>query len=125
MGLDMYLLKDFKETDEDYKKEAYWRKANAIHNWFVNNVQNGVDDCGYYVVPKDQLEKLLEIVKEVLADHSKAKKLLPTTAGFFFGSTDYDEWYFKDLEDTKAQVTKTLEHMAVDPNSTYKYHSSW
>ena len=25
-----------------------WRKANAIHNWFVQNVQKGVDDCGVY-----------------------------------------------------------------------------
>ena len=108
MGLDMYLLKDFKETDGDYNKEAYWRKANAIHNWFVKNVQNGEDDCGYYEVTHDQLEKLLRVVEDVLTDHSKASVLLPSTAGFFFGSTDYDKWYFEDLELTKTQVTKVL-----------------
>jgi hypothetical protein len=24
---------------------ACWRKANAIHQWFVGNVQRGKDDC--------------------------------------------------------------------------------
>ena len=24
---------------------GYWRKANAIHKWFVDNVQDGNDDC--------------------------------------------------------------------------------
>ncbi len=24
---------------------GYWRKANAIHNWFVQHVQDGKDEC--------------------------------------------------------------------------------
>jgi hypothetical protein len=24
---------------------GYWRKANAIHGWFINNVADGVDEC--------------------------------------------------------------------------------
>ena len=27
---------------------GYWRKANAIHQWFVDNVQDGEDDCDYH-----------------------------------------------------------------------------
>ena len=42
-----------------------WRKANQIHNWFVENVQNGKDDCGTYEVSKEQLETLLDICKNV------------------------------------------------------------
>lgn len=45
---------------------GYWRKANQIHNWFVNNVQNGYDDCEYYEATKLQLEELLEICKMVV-----------------------------------------------------------
>jgi hypothetical protein len=45
---------------------GYWRKANAIHLWFVKNVQNGVDDCGEYYVSKDQLQDLLDTVNTVL-----------------------------------------------------------
>ena len=29
---------------------GYWRKANQIHNWFVENVQGGEDDCKKYYV---------------------------------------------------------------------------
>jgi len=45
---------------------AYWRKANAIHSWFVKNVQGGVDDCGTYDVTKGQLFELFELVTTVL-----------------------------------------------------------
>lgn len=44
-----------------------WRKANQIHQWFVNNVQDGNDDCGTYEVGEEQLLTLLNICKEVLS----------------------------------------------------------
>lgn len=49
-----------------FEEVGYWRKANAIHKWFVENVQNGEDDCGRYEVSKEQLEELLDVCKEVL-----------------------------------------------------------
>ena len=52
---------------------GYWRKANAIHKWFVDNVQNGEDDCKKYRVSKEQLEELLGVVNKVL-DNSKLVK---------------------------------------------------
>ena len=51
---------------------GYWRKANQIHNWFVNNVQNGNDNCGTYYVGVEQLEELSENCKAVLADYGLA-----------------------------------------------------
>lgn len=100
---------------------GYWRKANQIHAWFVANVQNGEDDCREYHVERTGLNALLEIVNDVLADNSKAGELLPSQSGFFFGSTDYDEWYFKDLERTKA----ILEQALSESNGDYYYDSSW
>ena len=47
---------------------GYWRKANQIHNWFVENVQDGLDDCGTYEVTKAQLINLLNVCKEVKAN---------------------------------------------------------
>ena len=44
---------------------GYWRKANAIHKWFVDNVQDGNDDCKEYSVSMEDLEKLLELCKLV------------------------------------------------------------
>lgn len=45
---------------------AYWRKANAIHKWFVDNVQNENDDCNYYLVTKEDIQALNEVVNEVI-----------------------------------------------------------
>ena len=55
------------DTDHEYghksiiEEVGYWRKANAIHKWFVDNIQDGEDDCGYYEVAPEQLEELLNI----------------------------------------------------------------
>jgi hypothetical protein len=100
---------------------GYWRKANQIHAWFVANVQRGADDCKEYYVSREQLTKLLETVKEVLNDHSKAEKLLPSQSGFFFGGTDYDSYYFEDLENTQ----EILEAALSEDDGDYYYDSSW
>jgi len=50
---------------------GYWRKANQIHQWFVDNVQDGEDNCGSYYVTREQLEEL----KEVLAKLEEPKKM--------------------------------------------------
>jgi hypothetical protein len=106
---------------------GYWRKANQIHNWFVQNVQEGEDNCGEYHVYEEQLEELLELCKKVLANNELAKELLPSQSGFFFGGTEYDEWYFKDLENT-IEIIETLllernEDGYLDGNIYYQ--SSW
>lgn len=41
----------------------YWRKANQIHRFFVENVQNGKDDCEEYNVSKKILKKLYKYCK--------------------------------------------------------------
>lgn len=53
-----------------------WRKANQIHSWFVNNIQNGKDDCQNYEVSKDNLESLLSVCKAVENEFNKAKKVV-------------------------------------------------
>lgn len=147
MGLDMYLtakryihdfgddgkalrdkLEDFKVNGMNVKElsyeAGYWRKANAIHQWFVDTVQDGDDDCREYFVTTEQLEKLLELVNEVLRNRDKAEELLPTCNGFFFGNTSYDEGYFDDLLQTKAIIENVL---SIDdlPKYDFYYSSSW
>lgn len=140
MGLDMYLnakrfiwSKDqepFVEgVPEDYLVKrieievAYWRKANAIHQWFVDNVQNGEDDCDSYPVTREQLQDLLDKCKRVLEDRESAKDILPTTNGFFFGGTEYDEYYFQSIKDTIEQVWKALHQLPED--WAFEYQASW
>lgn len=182
MGLDMYLEKEifigayfdhqevtgeinvkirgdavpvnFDKVSRIVEQVGYWRKANAIHAWFVNNVQDGEDDCGRYYVTEEKMQELLEIVNKVLASSklvdglvvngerwsveneewvpifesgkfievaSVAKELLPSQEGFFFGSTDYDQWYYEDLLLTK----KILEAALAEPDADYYYRASW
>lgn len=45
---------------------GYWRKANHIHNWFVNNVQEGADNCGDYNVTMDNFNSLYDTCMNIL-----------------------------------------------------------
>ena len=102
---------------------AYWRKEIGIHNWFVENCQGGEDDCREAYVSREQLRELRSLVQEVLDDNSKASELLETRGGFFFGSTDYDEWYFQGLKYTADTLDKILNKVPEDWD--FCYHSSW
>ena len=150
MGLDMYLNKrtyvqqwEHQKPEEKYNVEVtkggesaninpkkvkyiieeagYWRKQNQIHRWFVENIQNGTDDCGEYYVSKDALASLLELCEKVKADNALADELLPGASGFFFGGTEYDEWYFNGIDNTIEILKEALE----DENGEYLYSSSW
>ena len=99
-------LTDLRISRQTNYEVGYWRKANHIHNWFMQNCarrdeqNNPIDDCRPIEITVDKLEKLLDTCKKVLADHSLASSLLPTQSGFFFGSTKYDEYYFSEIERT-------------------------
>lgn len=103
MGLDMYLYKKsyvqnwdhtpperrweitIKRGDGEAKvinptyvieQVGYWRKANQIHGWFVENVQRGVDDCGTYEVEREQLVELRAKCQRVLDASVVERQLL-------------------------------------------------
>ena len=101
---------------------AYWRKANQIHKWFVDNVQDGNDNCGEYYVSQNQLQELLDLVNRALAERNPT--LLSPQGGFFFGSTDIDEWYWRDLENTKTKLERIFDLPQLSDLSFY-YSSSW
>lgn len=157
MGLDMFLYKadEFGNFDWGTDEVGYWRKANQVHKWFVDNVQNGVDDCREYVVTLSNVKELLETCKKVLSgvelkkgkvingykyendemipcyedgeyieDATIAEKLLPISSGFFFGGTEYDQWYVWDLKHTVEILEKVLEDFDFE-NSQLIYVSSW
>jgi hypothetical protein len=180
MGLDMYLsaktyVKNWEHTKPEAKTEVkvkrggkllktiqparvsyiteeigYWRKANAIHSWFVNNCNEGDDDCDTYYVSQEKLEELSGIVERVLKasvlvegmiqngttngvpnmekgkyvkDSTVAKELLPTGEGSFFGSTDYDEWYVQDLRTTKTILKEAIK--CAKNGADIYYSASW
>lgn len=121
-------LANFVEEDGSFPikgvriEAGYWRKANSIHGWFVQNVQDGDDDCGIYPVGRDQLIQLRDHCQQVLDNPELADDLLPTRAGFFFGDTSYDEYYFSDLKDTIDIINKCL---TLPELWDFEYHASW
>jgi len=112
---------------------AQWRKANAIHGWFVNNLAGGVDECQPIEVSRDHLKLLLSACKEVLAETDEDEKTakaddvgLSPTSGFFFGTYEIDEYYDAELKYT----IEMLEHvLSLIPEDSYDwgftYQASW
>ena len=149
MGLDMYLTKKiYIGADDDYRnikgiinitegknnkkikinfnrvseiieELAYWRKANHIHKWFVDNIQDGEDDCASYNVSYKQLKKLISLCNACIDKINKPETLLPTQEGFFFGDTKYDISYYDELHHTINMLKDISE------NDNYEYRSSW
>lgn len=122
--------------------EIYWRKANWIHEWFVDNIQGGIDDCGTYRVEIEQLEELLTIITQVLEAKEEslekgenlALELLPPTEGFFFGSNEINEYYWLVLSETVIDLENLLKlKLDLDVEEIpevfiyyyYEYSSSW
>jgi hypothetical protein len=103
---------------------VYWRKANMIHRWFVDHVQDGEDDCKPYYVGVSQLKELLDLCLKVRDNPDLAAELLPTQEGFFFGSTEYDESYFWDINYTIKELGK-LNLINEYHGYSYYYESSW
>lgn len=106
-----------------------WRKANQIHKWFVDEVQDGKDDCKSYFVSRDQLIILMELCKMAIASRGSEtcmclkKDILPGQEGFFFGSTDKDEYYWEDIDYTIKGIDRLLKDY--DNHWGFEYHSSW
>ena len=98
-----------KEVDDYWEQyDAYFRKVNFLFKYFEDRGKM-VDQYYAFVEPED-VEDIIYKCKQVLKDkdQQKAHELLPTQEGFFFGSTDYDEWYFSDVKDCLRQMKQYL-----------------
>jgi len=105
---------------------GYWRKANAIHSYFVNSAQDGVDDCRRSYVPRDTMRELVDFCKEIIDsnfDADKCNELLPPCEGFFFGSNEIDEWYQENIIYTYDTLNYLLS--AVPDEWSFYYQASW
>lgn len=106
---------------------GYWRKANAIHRYFVNTCANGKDECQDTYVEREDLVELLNRCNWILENKSVelANELLPPQSGFFFGSAEIDEYYFEDLQYTQELLTKILNTIQEDSELEFIYRASW
>ena len=101
------LEEKLKEEVEGYydQYEAYFRKVNFIYRYFEQTLGTMHNECYAFVRPED-VDDLVDRCGKVLENPALASSLLPTKEGFFFGNTDYDEWYIQDVKDCLTQMKK-------------------
>lgn len=129
---------------------GYWRKANAIHGWFIRNLANGQDNCQRIRVSTEDLIALREACNKALSmvtsppsveryvsqEVEKAELVeagvdvldtldLEPTEGFFFGSDEKDEWYYECATYTRDLIDSLLALVANDSGYEFYYQSSW
>ena len=111
----------------DPEEIGYFRKVNFLMQEFAY-----YGNCEYKEIAKCELEdlrdkcaRLAQIKPHELTNGSEekeydeedialAEELLPTCSGFFYGSTDYDEWYFEDVKEVLNWVTGVLDNLEDD-----------
>ena len=114
------------QTETSYQI-GYFRKFNALHSYIVKTFADGVDNCQEILLYKEDVEKIKKVLDDVLNAHQqveKAKEILPTQSGFFFGGTDYDEFYFEDVKDAADLMQSFLDNFDFE-NYQLVYQASW
>jgi hypothetical protein len=123
--------KDIKRKRITYVIEEvmYWRKANHIHKWFIDRYEV-IDNCEEIHLSIDDLVMLLRDCEKVIANPEQAREILPTSDGFFFGGTDYDEYYFYETKRTAIELRELIDEYYESSSegfnsSGFYYHASW
>lgn len=134
---------------------AYWRKANQINKFFMKRDIDGegrqakvdINDLKELLRICKRLKRELKLIDgkihtgtkyskeggveemyadgKIIANKELAEELLPTEAGFFFGSTDYDEWYYKQIVETIPVLEKIISEHNDAYDMEYSYYASW
>ena len=105
-----YSVKKFHSLKNEYdelkpwKEVAYFRKVNFLLPFFEYG-----ENCSRLEIDGYKIDELLVKCKQVLEDNSLAEALLPTQGGFFFGNTEYNDWYFyyvKEVYDKFSEIAE-------------------
>lgn len=135
MGLDMYLnarisvnkneakkISDIKNVSVDWYnchmilEVVHWQKAEAIHEWIVQNIGLYEFDSYNNIVSRETMETLLKVCKTVLEDKNKSEELLP--------SMTYNEYYYVTVKETVTSLEKILADPALE-NAEFTYEANW
>ena len=103
---------------------GYWRKANHIHQWFLDNVYTVPDECQDIYVEKEQLDELIRLCRKIIKvwdDPEQLEDLIPKMSIYFIGEADhFKKWYKYDVF-----YTIMLLHKAVKLQQQYKKNGLW
>lgn len=113
------------DWDEVAEGCGYFRKVNFLLPYFGYG-----ENCSDNEISKGELGNLVVACNKVLTAYEKsvlgcedepdepweeiADCYLPTSSGFFFGSTDYDEYYIEDVREVKEWALKLLAELNED-----------
>lgn len=128
MGLDSFVFRTGEEnteyTDDSLEDVGYFRKVNFLHLWVEENLNNGEStNCEFIEIPKAKLDELIDSLRKVRNDNSLAAELLPSCSRLFFGSINYDDWYFKNIDEALETFTKIKN--TTDFNTQKVLYYSW
>ena len=88
---------------------GYFRKVNCVYRYFEDKL---TDETAW--ATKDESEDIVKRCSAVLENPDLAGELMPTRSGFFFGSTEYDKYYFSDLKDVRKQFKSFIKYFKTD-----------
>lgn len=126
MGLDISVIKIHVDQEDQNKTEEeiyntklgeeilYYRKVNFLIPFFEDSIL--YEEAGFILssVHKDEIKNLIDFCEMVLKNREKAPEILPTEEGFFFGSTEYDDYYFKCVQNVLNDFKMLLKDFEED-----------
>ena len=101
--------------------DAYNAKEAQAHQWIIDAHRITDTNTEYILIDPDEL---LGDLYTVIKNPESAPEVMPTSSGFFFGSTDYDKFYFEDV----MALHKTLnaeKKQGYFNNHSFFYWSWW
>lgn len=88
---------------------GYFRKVNFFYHYFAEKL---IGETAW--IEREDLVDIIDRCENVLKDHTLGPTLLPTQSGFFFGSTEYDDWYYDEVKDCLKQMKGLLKGLKDD-----------
>lgn len=106
------LIDELNDIDcENFEFLAYFRKVNFLFEFFSGSLNEEETTA---VITRGEMEELIEKCEFVLNNRDKASEILPTCDGFFFGSLDYDDYYFESVAEVLLSFQVILENYSDD-----------
>ena len=116
MGLDIYIEtqpKNDLNNDTSRWQVGYFRKFNALVSWVENNV-GMVENCELVELNREHLLKLKADLD--CLNKENCSEIMPTMEGFFFGSQEYDDFYWRDVDELRELTEQLIENHDFDNN---------